>query len=103
LQIGCELRGIGPLLPEGDGGVVDPPLCTEARCPQFLPGDPHYARVEAPDAENACSSDQDCAKQGCSDEVCVSAPASVVTSCDWHEWFPREDCGCVDGTCMWFR
>ena len=46
----------------------------------------------------------DCARTGCSGQVCASAP--VHTDCEWLPWYAcydQNDCGAhgADGTCAW--
>ncbi len=62
-----------------------------------------YARVEGASANNACSADSDCMPSGCSKEVC--AAEQVMTSCEIREWPQGEGatCGCVAGSCVWYR
>lgn len=61
-------------------------------------------RVEGPEAAGECATDADCAKAGCSGEVCVTAAtaADLTTTCDVLDCFRVLDtCGCVEGVCSW--
>ena len=61
-------------------------------------------RVEGPETAGECSTDADCAKAGCSKEVCVSTAtaADFNTTCDTQACFRALDsCGCVEGVCSW--
>src|SRR5690349_5394398 len=86
--------------PDGTTSNTTPP---EARTPLIGPDHQLYARLEAPNAKNACASDGDCVKGGCSSEVC--AAESVVSTCEMpaEGWPVRgASCGCVAGQCQWF-
>ncbi|UQA60300.1 hypothetical protein [Polyangium aurulentum] len=75
----------------------------EARTPLVPPSHQLHARLEAPNARNACTSDGECMKSGCSGEVC--AAEAVNTTCEMPEGgFPVQgaNCGCVAGQCQWF-
>lgn len=61
-------------------------------------------RLEEPQAGGECVTDADCAKAGCSSEVCVARAraAEVTTTCEREECFGVLDqCGCVQGSCQW--
>ncbi len=61
-------------------------------------------RLEGPEADGECSTDADCAKAGCSSEVCApaSAAASISTTCEVLPVFAILDsCGCVESRCSW--
>ena len=63
-----------------------------------------HDRVELPQADAECESDEDCAKAGCSQEVCTTATqaAEINTICDVQPCFSvLEACGCTEGTCTW--
>jgi eight-cysteine-cluster-containing protein len=78
-----------------------PPV--EARTPFLPPNHQLYARLEAPNAKNACASDGECVKSGCSGEVC--AAESVNTTCELPQGgFPVQgaSCGCVARQCQWY-
>lgn len=62
------------------------------------------ARVEGQETDGECSTDADCARAGCSREVCLPAAqaANVSTTCDVQPCFAVLDhCGCVAGRCSW--
>ncbi|GDX81573.1 hypothetical protein LBMAG42_33840 [Deltaproteobacteria bacterium] len=74
------------------------------------PADPAAAdlacrqRVEGTSTDGECKSDADCARAGCSQEVCVSATVAPTlnTTCEKLPCFAELDtCGCVSGTCSW--
>ncbi|HHO52113.1 MAG TPA: hypothetical protein ENK18_14870, partial [Deltaproteobacteria bacterium] len=61
-------------------------------------------RVEQPEAAAECTTDEDCQKAGCSQEVCTTAVAAaeINTACDIQPCFSILDaCGCTEGTCSW--
>ncbi len=61
-------------------------------------------RLEGPEAEGECSSDADCARAGCSSEVCTTAAkaAEINTTCEVLPVYTVLDaCGCVDTRCQW--
>lgn len=61
-------------------------------------------RLEGPEADGECSTDADCARAGCSSEVCAPAAqaASISTTCEVLPVFAILDsCGCVEGRCSW--
>ncbi|WP_428268121.1 eight-cysteine-cluster domain-containing protein [Haliangium sp.] len=62
-----------------------------------------YQRVEGTIAANACSSDSDCVVSGCSQEICAAEP--LTSTCEVRDWPQGEGatCGCVDGSCVWYR
>lgn len=47
----------------------------------------------------SCSNDSDCSASGCGGETC--APEDVVSTCDCVA--PEATCGCVAGSCAWYR
>lgn len=76
--------------------------------PPVVPAATLYAqcrdRVEGVGAPGECTTDADCARAGCSQEVCVTraAAAEVMTTCEVLPCFRVLDaCGCHDGTCSW--
>jgi eight-cysteine-cluster-containing protein len=89
----------GATLPVADGGPVDVPVTDPAalyvQCRE---------RVEGVSVPGECVSDADCARAGCSSEVCVAAArkAEAVTTCEILPCFDvLASCGCVDGQCSW--
>ncbi len=60
-------------------------------------------RVEGPSASGECSTDADCVRTGCSQEVCVAASqGDVVTTCEILPCFQVLDaCSCREGLCSW--
>ena len=95
-----ELSGGG--VAEGGGPPSAPNAVAEARSSEAL-----YAscqeRVEGPSTPGECSSDADCMRVGCSQEVCIaSSQGDIVTTCEIRPCFRVLDaCGCKDGTCTW--
>ncbi len=87
---------------EGEGAAPDEGEA-ETRTPVVDRGHELYTRFEAPDVDNACTTDADCKRGGCGGEVC-SAAADVVTTCELLpvQLPPDAACGCVDGTCQWW-
>lgn len=62
------------------------------------------ARVEGSSAPGECHTDSDCARAGCSQEVCVPARlvADVQSTCERLPCFATLDtCGCHEGICTW--
>lgn len=62
------------------------------------------ARVEGVEAPGECTVDADCAKAGCSQEVCLPAAKApdVMSTCEILPCFRAlETCGCHDGVCSW--
>lgn len=96
----AEQRARRPALPEGglkpmSEAPLDDPAAMLAACED---------RVEGPSKPRECSTDADCARAGCSSEVCVSqaeAP-NVMTTCEVLPCFAAlGTCGCHEGTCSW--
>jgi len=89
-------------VPEGtasEGGRTDAPSSD----PSALYGQCRD-RVEGVGVPGECSSDTDCARAGCSSEVCVAAvrKAEAITTCEILPCFEvLASCGCVDGQCSW--
>jgi len=53
-----------------------------------------------------CVKDSDCAKAGCSGQLCVKASEAktIVTTCEWKDeyaCYQSGKCGCVEGKCDW--
>jgi len=62
------------------------------------------SRLEGPEIPDECSTDEDCARAGCSSEVCTTraAASEVMTTCEVLPCFQAvEACGCVEGRCRW--
>lgn len=70
------------------------------RVPSVDEDNPRFGRFEAPDADNACTTDLDCVVGGCSGEVCAAEP--LASTCEVVEPLPAGECGCVDGACQWW-
>lgn len=47
----------------------------------------------------SCSNDSDCMASGCGGETC--APEDLLSTCDCVA--PEATCGCVAGSCAWYR
>jgi eight-cysteine-cluster-containing protein len=61
-------------------------------------------RVEGLQTPGECTTDADCAKTGCSQEICVAAAVAteVMGTCEILPCFAALDtCGCHDGQCSW--
>lgn len=78
-------------VPSPQGGTREPgALCKE--------------RVEGASTPGECATAADCARAGCSQEVCVPATAAgdVMTTCEILPCFQMLDtCGCHEGVCAW--
>ncbi len=64
-----------------------------------------YSRVEGTAFDNDCETDEDCHVGGCSSEVCSAEPG-VTTTCEMPAsgWASSGGtCGCVEGTCKWYK
>ncbi len=53
-----------------------------------------------------CVQDTDCARAGCSGQLCVPAQksAETITTCEFREeyvCYQQATCGCVSGSCDW--
>lgn len=63
------------------------------------------ARVEGTEVAGECSSDADCVKAGCSQELCIStaeAAKGPMSTCEVRPCFQvLEACGCNEGLCRW--
>jgi len=53
----------------------------------------------------ACGADGECARGGCSGQVCAGAAEQIVTTCEWQACYAPEPygvtCGCSSGACGW--
>ena len=106
----CGARTPAPMpagadVPEARVTVTAPPL---SQAPAPMSAAELYAasraRVEGTEAPGECASDADCARAGCSQEVCVPARSAgeVITTCEILPVFSALDaCGCHAGTCGW--
>ncbi len=77
-----------------------PPAPAEDMCAKL------QQRIEGRGAAGECASDADCARTGCSGEVCVTVAnaAEVMTTCELHPCFSTlSSCGCDAGQCLWTR
>ncbi len=98
--VGTPVSGGAPIDGTADGGEVllgAPPVPAQA-----------YAacrdRLELPEVAGECTTDADCSKAGCSQEVCVAAATApdVMTTCEILPCFAALDtCGCQEGMCSW--
>lgn len=62
------------------------------------------ARVEGPEAPAECTTDAECGRTGCSQEVCapIAKAGDVMTTCEILPCFRALDtCGCQEGVCSW--
>ena len=90
-------------LPAVPAPVVPPATVDRAGDPAAL-----YAacrdRVEGPEQDGECTTDDDCAAAGCSGEVCLAAARAegLTTTCEVLPCFAVLDaCGCHEGRCTW--
>ncbi len=99
-------------MPEEAEAPLGPPDFEALRpLSEVVPGDPKQAyadcgaRIEGEERAGECSSDADCVRAGCSQEVCVptSVADEVFTTCETRLCFMAVDqCGCTDeGFCRW--
>jgi eight-cysteine-cluster-containing protein len=61
-------------------------------------------RVEGTESDGECASDADCARTGCSAELCVAKKGAegVVSTCEARPCFQvLEACACRSGRCRW--
>lgn len=61
-------------------------------------------RVEQPEQDGECTTDDECARSGCGREVCTTLTAAreIMTTCEKRMCFDALDqCGCNDGRCSW--
>jgi eight-cysteine-cluster-containing protein len=84
------------MITPGGGLPIADPAAAYARC---------QTRVEGPSNAGECTTDDDCARVGCSSELCVSketAASGLMTTCEVLPCFSVLDsCGCVEGMCSW--
>src|SRR5512143_733796 len=90
LMLAMMVTGPVPSCPSGD--------CP--RTPSVTQDDPRYSRFESPKLKNDCRSDADCVVGGCGNEVCAAECA--VSTCELLARRPAGECGCVNGSCVWF-
>lgn len=97
-----------PLIACGDSAPPPTPVPVEAPAPVVDALALYEAcgeAVEGPSEAGECSSDADCARTGCSSEVCVSkavADAGLMGACIERPCHAVLDvCGCVEGRCSW--
>ncbi len=89
-----------------DGAPVDAPSANPVGVP-LTPAALYEGcrdRVEGPETAGECTTDADCAKVGCSQEMCIAArnAGDVMTTCEVLPCFRALDtCGCREGTCGW--
>ena len=53
-----------------------------------------------------CSSDEDCLRDGCSNQICRSRFGEpIITTCEWLDCYNADKfgvaCKCIDGRCQW--
>jgi eight-cysteine-cluster-containing protein len=62
-------------------------------------------RVEGSDTPQECSTDDDCQRAGCSQEMCISeteAAMGIMSTCEIRPCYAvLKACGCQDGICAW--
>ena len=110
--LGCAKNA--PPATDGVAALPPPMVLGEAGPngdPTFLPPGADDAaleacrqRVEGASTAGECKTDADCARAGCSQEVCVTrlAAATLNTTCEKLACFTQLDrCGCVSGICSW--
>lgn len=109
--------GPAPAAEDPPAGGGPPPSADRGQLPPVVQGAPKgfgtpeelYAacktRVEGADAAGECTSDADCVRGGCSQELCVStteAEAGMMSTCEMRPCFQiLEACGCHAGVCSW--
>ncbi len=53
----------------------------------------------------SCADDTDCARQGCSGEICAGAGQGIASPCLWQACYDATAyglvCGCTGRTCLW--
>lgn len=110
--VGCgdkEIEEIAPPEPVEEVATEEPAPVEEiepelpALQPQALYQD-CLKRVEGPEAEGECSTDADCTRAGCAQEVCLPAAqaAELMTTCEDKLCYKALDtCGCHEGRCTW--
>lgn len=89
--------------PTGDPLAVDGAPDAAPVTPESLYG-ACRDRVEGIQIAGECTTDADCARAGCSQEVCVPARqvGDVMTTCEILPCFNALDaCGCHEGMCSW--
>ncbi|MDP2308227.1 MAG: hypothetical protein Q8P18_19570 [Pseudomonadota bacterium] len=99
---------VTPSLAEGEASTVegDPSVGTPGQSP-LTPTEAYLGckdRVEGVETAGECTTDADCAKTGCSQEVCVAKAnaGDVMTTCEILTCFSvLEACGCHEGLCSW--
>lgn len=84
----------------GDGSFCE--MITDAEIKEQCEG----LNLTASAGDGECRVDADCARAGCSSQLCVPAAsaADVVTTCEYlpeYACLAHTSCGCVDGTCAW--
>lgn len=111
LSLSCACSGGRPAAespavetPVADGATTAP---VEPVAPTVTPADLYGAcreRVEGPSTPGECTTDADCARTGCSSEVCTAAAkvGDVMSTCEVLPCFAALDtCGCHEGLCSW--
>lgn len=84
-----------PVVAATAGGQESDPAALYEQC---------RVRVEGVSEPGECATDADCARAGCSSEVCVATArkAESVTTCEILPCFDvLSSCGCVEGVCAW--
>jgi len=74
-----------------------------------MPAAEQYAmcreRVEGADAPGECTTDADCQRAGCSQEMCISvteAAMGIMSTCEVRPCYAvLKACGCLEGVCSW--
>jgi eight-cysteine-cluster-containing protein len=112
--VACGARAPSPAPSSGEGAearviVTAPPAETAPAAETAPPTAASLyaagrARVEGEQSPGECAADTDCARAGCSQEVCVPATrvGAVITTCEILPVFAVLDaCGCHEGACTW--
>lgn len=110
LQVACQTPAPPSQEPAAAAPASSPPTGQVAATVEGAAMDPQALygqcreRVEGPEAQGECATDADCARGGCSQEVCAT-PASLAGMMSTCEVLPcfqvLQDCGCHDGRCTW--
>lgn len=104
LLLACGGTRPGAAPPPEDAPSVVVTVPPAARGASKTPAGDCTQRVEGREQDGECVTDADCARAGCSQEVCVPAKAAgeVVTTCEILPCFATLDsCGCHEGRCSW--
>ncbi len=106
VSMACSPKSTAPT-PEPAPAPAPAPEPMPEPAPEVTPASMYaecQGRVEGPQTDGECSSDDDCVRTGCSNEVCTNKgdAEGLTTTCEVLECFAVLDqCGCSEGTCTW--